>query len=1011
MPRRVGWAVAVIVPCLGTLGSSAIARLPAQTADRTSRLEPGRTVERQLAAGDEHRYELALTQGTHARISIAQRGIDVAVEVVAPGGTILGVFSDEPRDGRDELAHVVAETSGIHTLRVKPAYARAKAGAYVVREIEIREATTEDRSRQEIATRRAGLGPYPGRELQPQLEAVLALAERTLGPDALETARLRNDLAYLHQRNRELRQVAPLYEAAAAVFEKTLGADHPTTAEAWTGLAAAYGRLGQAAKAIPLALRALAVTEQTLGPEHPEVALCLITVANLREDMGDIDAAIELERRALAIVESTTRAPGQLANILNNLGTLLMDKQQFDQADELLRRSLEIQERIGELDVSIAITLQNLGIIARERKDYDGAEAFYLRALDLRRKALGDQHPDVALNLNNLAVLYRSKGDLHRSLETHLQALSVLEKTAGPYHGGTVTSLGNIARTYAALDDVPHALEYQRRMDGAIETQLALNLAVGSERQKLIAASGVADRTDRTISLDASTKFAVPEVTGLAALVVLQRKGRVLDAMTDTFASVRRRLENPADRQRLDELAATTAELARTALGNPQNVPGGERVAAIARLESQREKLEAELSERSAEFRAQAAPVTLDAVRAAVPPDAALIEFAVYRTFDPKAVNNSTAYGPARYVAYVVTRQDTRGIDLGPAKDIDAGVAALRQALGDPQRTDVAGLSRQVDAAVLQPLRGAIGSARHLVVAPDGSLTLVPFEALRDEQGRYAIERHQISYVSSGRDLLRQRAPHPTQLTAVIVADPLFGEPADGVNRGATPQGATARRSITSVDDLSGAYFAPLSGTALEAQRIKALFPDATVLVRDQATKAAIRQIASPRVLHIATHGFFIQDPQRRIANPLLRSGLALSGANLAPAEGGGAGQDGILTALEASNLDLWGTKLVTLSACDTGIGEVRNGEGVYGLRRAFFLAGAESLVMSLWPVNDYVTRELMTDYYAGLTRGLGRGDALRQAELAMLARKGRQHPFYWASFIQAGQWSPLGGR
>jgi CHAT domain-containing protein len=142
-----------------------------------------------------------------------------------------------------------------------------------------------------------------------------------------------------------------------------------------------------------------------------------------------------------------------------------------------------------------------------------------------------------------------------------------------------------------------------------------------------------------------------------------------------------------------------------------------------------------------------------------------------------------------------------------------------------------------------------------------------------------------------------------------------------------------------------------------------------------------------------------------------LRSGLALSGANLAPTEGGGAGQEGILTALEASNLDLWGTKLVTLSACDTAIGEVRNGEGVYGLRRAFFLAGAESLVMSLWPVNDYVTRELMTDYYAGLTRGLGRGDALRQAELAMLARKGRQHPFYWASFIQAGQWSPLGGR
>ena len=101
----------------------------------------------------------------------------------------------------------------------------------------------------------------------------------------------------------------------------------------------------------------------------------------------------------------------------------------------------------------------------------------------------------------------------------------------------------------------------------------------------------------------------------------------------------------------------------------------------------------------------------------------------------------------------------------------------------------------------------------------------------------------------------------------------------------------------------------------------------------------------------------------------------------------------------------------MTLSACDTGMGEVRSGEGVYGLRRAFFLAGAETLVMSLWPVSDYVTREMMTSYYRGLQTGLGRGDALRRTQLAMLARPDRRHPFYWASFIQAGEWANLEGR
>jgi CHAT domain-containing protein len=198
-------------------------------------------------------------------------------------------------------------------------------------------------------------------------------------------------------------------------------------------------------------------------------------------------------------------------------------------------------------------------------------------------------------------------------------------------------------------------------------------------------------------------------------------------------------------------------------------------------------------------------------------------------------------------------------------------------------------------------------------------------------------------------------------------------------------------------------------------------------LTGEGATKSALKQTVAPRILHIATHGFFLQTPQTvadgnaRAAtttrgveaaaesdNPLLRSGLALAGANR---RGAATDDDGILTALEASGLNLWGTKLVVLSACDTGLGEVRNGEGVYGLRRAFVLAGAESLVMSLWPASDYSTRTLMTSYYRNLKQGLGRGAALRQVQLEMLKRNPQLHPFYWANFIQSGEWVNLDGR
>jgi CHAT domain-containing protein len=310
----------------------------------------------------------------------------------------------------------------------------------------------------------------------------------------------------------------------------------------------------------------------------------------------------------------------------------------------------------------------------------------------------------------------------------------------------------------------------------------------------------------------------------------------------------------------------------------------------------------------------------------------------------------------------------------------------------------------------MQPLRASLGGATRLLISPDGDLNLVPFEALVDEFGRFLIERYATTYLTSGRDLLRMQVPRATPTNSVIVADPLFGEPSPlGAPRPLSP---TARRGVTTDTDWSNLYFAPLAATGMEARAIKSLFPDATLFTGSRATKAALQTVHAPRILHIASHGFFLEDTARGgepaidAGNPLLRSGLAFAGANLRR----DGHWDGILTALEASGLDLWGTKLVTLSACDTGVGEVRNGEGVYGLRRAFMLAGAETLVMSLWPMSDYLARDAIIGYYTGLRSGLGRGDALRQSKLALLRRANHQHPYYWAFFIQWGEWAGLDG-
>jgi CHAT domain-containing protein len=317
---------------------------------------------------------------------------------------------------------------------------------------------------------------------------------------------------------------------------------------------------------------------------------------------------------------------------------------------------------------------------------------------------------------------------------------------------------------------------------------------------------------------------------------------------------------------------------------------------------------------------------------------------------------------------------------------------------------------------VTAEIRPLLGGARHLLVSPDGALNLLPFDLLVDEEGRYLVERYQITYLTSGRDLLRLGEPFGSQSGPVIIADPDYDEG----GAPATSEGGTRSAS------LGETTWRRLPGTAEEAAAITRLLGDVTTLVGADATEEALKALHGPRILHLATHGFFLADqiaphgergvvrvdrdaPESgltKLEDPLLRSGLVLSGANLRKSQS----EDGIVTASEVSGLDLWGTKLVVLSACESGVGEVKNGRGVYGLRRTLVLAGAESLVMSLWQVADQATRDLMVRYYTYLRDGHGRTDALRRARLDLLAGKRWRHPYYWAAFVPSGDWRTLEG-
>ena len=416
----------------------------------------------------------------------------------------------------------------------------------------------------------------------------------------------------------------------------------------------------------------------------------------------------------------------------------------------------------------------------------------------------------------------------------------------------------------------------------------------------------------------------------------------------------------------------------------------------------------------------------MEEVQRAIPADAALFELAAYRAVDPRA--QPTIEGPQRYAVYVLLPQgEPRWADLGEAGPINGAVNAFRAAiearlkaarrLTRAARSEtVLQAARALDEQLLRPLRPLVGSARHLLIAPDGALNLLPFGALVDEEGHYLIERYKVSYLGSGRDLLRLKVVARPRAGAMIFADPDFDRQEISPIRTEALSVRGNRRSR----DLGAVVFGPLPGTAEEARALHAVLPDSQVFSGQQASEGLLKGLRGPRLLHLATHGFFLPDEPKPLAvlgepttgspaphfeHPLLRSGLVLAGAN----ERASQGEDGVLTALEASGLDLWGTELVALSACDTGLGKVENGEGVYGLRRAMVMAGARSQIMTLWSVEDEATRDLMVEFYRHLSAGEGRAEALREIQLKFLASPDLSHPYFWAGFILSGDWEPLG--
>ena len=771
-------------------------------------------------------------------------------------------------------------------------------------------------------------------------------------------------------------------EAALEHKELSVGAQSPETADAASVLAELYLKAGDYERASPLIDRALKIRRASLGDEDRATAASLHQLAQFREELGAFAEAEALYRKALGVRRA--HADGDAAATLHALGRLLSKTDNVVEAEKLLREALLIEEQRGMAkDVQTAHTLFELAKIeARNNTDSESA-ALIRRAYEIFKITLGEHSPDTEdarsmmdamMGINEtVADMMEGIGGMLKQLgEEKPQPVKRRLPFSGPFNAREAQKLSDAAellQTTGDADDRRQALLMHER-----------SLSI---RQRVLGA-------EHPKTLESLQRL------GLAELNRRQYDRALLYARKAMFAQAQllQRIFSFTDEQH--RLAYQSTVSPYSVFASLPEVPAGDLATAVLRFKGAvLDSLLAEPGLGAGGLTASATPSQMASVLA---PDALLIEMIRY----PHRLDGTRIED--RYGALVIaSNEEPKWISLGGANAIDENIELYRksvryessprnvQAYNESERdsTNESALHlilRSLHDQVWMPIEKALpAGSKTMILSPDGALNFISFATLLNAKDEFLIEKYSIRYVASGRDLLREGEGSTTELLAVF-GDPDFRSQPKLIARSEENRVLAMRSS--EMPDFETAPLTALPGTNKECTglnaKAKALGKPTEVFLGAHASEAQLREINSPRILHLATHGFFLPESKDEhdgdeaqndpgtpviLKNPMHRSGLALAGAEntlaawaknqVTPRD-----NDGIVTAEEVGALKLRGTWLVVLSACDTGAGEAKAGEGVLGLRRGFIQAGAQNLLMTLWSISDETTVQIMLDFY-----------------------------------------------
>ena len=755
-----------------------------------------------------------------------------------------------------------------------------------------------------------------------------------------------------------------------------------------------------------------------------------------------------LERTIRIIEDPSCQDDLEVADASRHMAFLLLQRDSDDckpLATSLLQRALSIRERRGGPE---DIWVANIYIMLASCGNPD-EEPLIQRALHIINNSNGtDASDDMILSCFHKLGDYFYKKQAYTKAEGAYQ--EAYQKTSGLImHGIDMGGyfLAKIAKTKYRLQDYPASSDLLKETNIKQMELTSKFFEFSSEREQLDIIDSCAKKFNMHFHI--VSQFLSRDSKALADIydVWLRYKGIVLESQKQ-FREVLLCSDDPTVLGILNEYRTVLSQLRcvylqsaqAVAINNPLAMPPDH----IMRLTTKKDSLESELSRSCQHFLVsnQIMNADLQTLKKYIPDYSVLIDFARI----PIGYPADNVPHPFHYFAYVVRNGESDSIhlfDLGDAEEIDELVTQFKIGASKPDagrsiikivlsNADLHRLAKQNEPSlkecahnlykkVLLPYRETFRKATDLFISPDGQLALLPFEALVDEDDTYLIEKYTFNYVTAPREMVSYGLAEDQASKSLIMGAPDFGMD--------LPQGPDhSNASFRTIDKLR--KFEPLDGTKDESESVHRLLgpSDSELHTGKEARESVLMDVASPKFLHLATHGFFLegssfldhpvgqpftlQDPNVSSScateNPLFRSGFALAGANSTLVNPHIYGSEGIVTADKILNLKLSGTEMVVLSACETGLGAVKNGEGVFGLRRAFSQAGAKSLVMSMWKVPDGETKDLIIEFYKNIVDNkMNRCVALQRAALSIKnqiqRRHDHTHPYFWGAFIFSG--------